>query len=218
MNTLTQQQGGEQEAGDGVADSLRATLAARDYRTDGDVKALLARIESMALEDRDCINAGRSIIAEYKARLAALRSKQPAASEGDGLPAEVYGLFRAIVDAGGPSTIARHGVEKGADKWEADVRAGLVAIERIAHPERFADEHFRNTSKQAAGEAVEPHGYLVHRRGRLLGDRYLPADAYKKYVSGGYDGSVPHSSDTVTPLYTAPPRHRADENNDNKHS
>ena len=49
----------------------------------------------------------------------------------------VYGLFRAIVDAGGPETIARLGVERGSREWTAKVRAGLLAIERQFHPERF---------------------------------------------------------------------------------
>lgn len=57
----------------------------------------------------------------------------PAAQGGE----EVYGLFRAIVDAGGPETIARHGVERGSREWTAKVRAGLLAIERQFHPERF---------------------------------------------------------------------------------
>jgi hypothetical protein len=48
-------------------------------------------------------------------------------------------MFRALVYAGGPTTIARHGVERGSEAWVDDVRAGMLVIERRFHPERFDD-------------------------------------------------------------------------------
>lgn len=46
-------------------------------------------------------------------------------------------LWQAMVDAGGATTVARHGVGNMADRWTVDVTAGMLAIERHFYPERF---------------------------------------------------------------------------------
>lgn len=87
----------------------------------------------------------REVAAEIAADLSEALARDRAA-QGEAL----YGLFRAIVDAGGPTTIARHGVERDSAVWEGKVRAGLLAIERQFHPERFDDD----TRPPVAGDAV----------------------------------------------------------------
>lgn len=87
---------------------------------------------------------------ELREVIAALSAPKQAGAEDDAL----YRMFRAIVDAGGPSTIARHGVERGGDEWASAVRAGLLAIEHRFHPERF-DYDF---SPQPAPQPVEADG------------------------------------------------------------
>ena len=54
-------------------------------------------------------------------------------------------------------------------------------------------------------QEAAPFGYLVHRRARLLGDRYFSAADFGKYWDeGSCDGSDRHHSDTFTALYTHP--------------
>lgn len=80
----------------------------------------------------------RDPVMENVSRIREAMDKLSAAQHADARGGDaVYAMFRAIVDAGGPTTIARHGVEKGADKWAETVRAGMLAIERKHHPERF---------------------------------------------------------------------------------
>ena len=79
---------------------------------------------------------------------------QPAEAVEGGWPA-IYGMFRAVVDAGGPETIARHGVERGSDQWVSKMRAGMLAIEWRYHPERFDEPPFTDAAQGAVAEVVE---------------------------------------------------------------
>jgi hypothetical protein len=99
-------------------------------------------------------------------------AEQPANPAGDGEAldmAALYGMFRAIVDAGGPTTIARHGVERGSDEWEKKVRAGMIAIERAFHPSRFDETAPTPRTDEPAG-GVDA---LVERACRDLPTGYL---------------------------------------------
>jgi hypothetical protein len=77
----------------------------------------------------------------------------PASAEpGEAMDA-LRGMWRALVDAGGATTVARHGVERGGVEWAHTVTMGMLAIERMLHPERFDDFPSGNEAR-GGGEAV----------------------------------------------------------------
>ena len=179
--TLTQQQGGEQEAD--VERQARELLAA-EYERDG-----LGKIGEYIRNPDPSIKFPIESCA-IRAITAALRTKQPAASEGDGraMLRECYEwLFESKAD--GPQ------VSEG-------------AIERGYYTPEFRDLHDRlraaidNTSKQAAGEAVAWNVYQ-HGSSSVTSDIVM----------------AQHWRDEgcrVVPLVeaTTPPRHPADEGRD----
>ena len=78
---------------------------------------------------------------------------QPAGGEAVAL----YGMFRALVDAGGAATVARHGAMPRPEALTEALQRGMLAIEHMFHPERFDD--FPGTTPPAAQvqqEALAP--------------------------------------------------------------
>lgn len=69
---------------------------------------------------------------------------QPAGGEAVAL----YGMFRALVDAGGAATVARHGAMPRPEALTEALQRGMLAIEHMFHPERFDD--FPGTTPPAA--------------------------------------------------------------------
>lgn len=76
---------------------------------------------------------------------------QPADGEAG---AALYGMFRALVDAGGATTVARHGAMPRPEKLMDALTRGMLAIERMFHPERFELDEFPSTAalRPSAGE------------------------------------------------------------------
>jgi len=68
------------------------------------------------------------------ALLAALPHMQPA-----GEAVALYAMFRALVGAGGAATVARHGAMPRPEALTKALQDGMLAIERMFHPERFDD-------------------------------------------------------------------------------
>lgn len=66
----------------------------------------------------------------------------------------LHGMWRALVDAGGATTVARWGAGSRQDEWANAVVAGMLAIERHFHPERF-DSFCTGTPTPATGSGGE---------------------------------------------------------------
>ena len=188
MNTwnrraLTQQQGGEQEAGDG--DRQARELWARELRAKGMVCEAVGVTYGPWDQKED---------AAIRAISAALRSKQPAASEGDGIrveraeyfsPTEGGHFLRVVYRWPHNGKLLRH--TQFVELHSKDQVEHLIVL--------------LNTSKQAAGEAV-PIGWFTDDH---LTDR--SATTYDKTVADRWVAK----GWPITPIYTTPPRHPADE-------
>lgn len=72
--------------------------------------------------------------------------------------ARLWAMFRALVNAGGPDTIAVHGVQRGRDAWAGAVRRGMMVIEKRFFPERFAGDVFPTGSYHAPPAAGQAEG------------------------------------------------------------
>ena len=156
---ITQQQGGEQEVGDGLPELPEPECRGAGWRPNYTAEQMRAYAT------------------------AALRTKQPAASEG--------GVARALV-----------WVRQWAPFTAPEDREHIAVIEEALaayDPERMA--RCGNTSKQAAVEAV-PIGWFTDDH---LTDR--SATTYDKTVADRWVAK----GWPITPIYTAPPRHPADE-------
>lgn len=83
---------------------------------------------------------------------------QPADGEAG---AALYGMFRALVDAGGATTVARHGAMPRPEKLMDALTRGMLAIERMFHPERFELDEFPRTAARppAPVQAAPQEGY-----------------------------------------------------------
>lgn len=70
--------------------------------------------------------------------------------------AAIYAMFRALVDAGGAMTVARHGAMPRPEALFDGLQRGMLAIERRFHPERYDDFPIGKPTPTAApaGEAV----------------------------------------------------------------
>ena len=202
LATLTQQQGGEQDAVDGdriycearecencghagINDShtVNAACLECDWSGPSPQEDQCPACHQKGVMTAACprCNGRYRLVAE--AEIPALRTKQPAASEG--------GVARALV-----------WVRQWAPFTAPEDREHIAVIEEALaayDPERMA--RCGNTSKQAAVEAV-PIGWFTDDH---LTDR--SATTYDKTVADRWVAK----GWPITPIYTAPPRHPADE-------
>ncbi len=181
--TLTQQQGGEQEAGDGVTDDIVERAC----------EAYLAEAKRQNFNPSEAWARSQQAKDWMRAALtAALRTKQPAASEGDGIrveraeyfsPTEGGHFLRVVYRWPHNGKLLRH--TQFVELHSKDQVEHLIVL--------------LNTSKQAAGEAV---GYANRNEFEMEGCAGFTCSKRPPLTEASF---------FTIPLYLHPPRHPADE-------
>lgn len=123
------------------------------------------------------MRAKRECAAELQAALSAYRLINTDA---------LRGMFRALVDAGGATTVARHGVERGSVEWANKVTNGMLAIEGYLHPERFDDFPVPHPpqAQAGAGDALARIGELIRTQDNRITDQPIFIVQQKRRICG----------------------------------